>query len=405
MNRPYDAVVVGAGPAGSATARDIAKAGYRVLLLEEHNGVGRPLHCSGLVTPRTLELAKVGGKVVVNEIRGALIYPPSGSPLSIGGDGVRALAVDRTRFDEALSAQAQSAGAELLLSTRFAAFERKDGLVQVYAERRGEQASFSTKILIGADGAQSKVARQLGVHSLRGTVWGLSAEVRVKEAPADHVILFMDNTLAPGWFAWMIPLGDGRARVGLGGVKRVKPAESLGLLADRFPAYFHNGEPMGFTAASMPLWRPLRPYSDNVLLVGDAARQVKPTSGGGIYVGLVGARHAARSAILALEREDFSKSFLSRYNKSFMADLGGELKRGSDLHRLFATLTNKQLDKLLTRLRSDRLQRIILSHGNIDFPSGLVYELFKAAPSLATFVRVPPRFPAAWLPCRRRRKA
>jgi digeranylgeranylglycerophospholipid reductase len=114
-------------------------------------------------------------------------------------------------------------------------------------------------------------------------------------------------------------------------------------------------------------------------------------------MGLVGARHAARVAVEALQREDFSAAFLSRYQKAFMADAGGELKRGADLQRLFAALSNAHLERLLAGLRGKRLARLINDYGDIDFPSRLLSGLLKAAPGLAAFVRVPLTFPGAWL--------
>ena len=114
-------------------------------------------------------------------------------------------------------------------------------------------------------------------------------------------------------------------------------------------------------------------------------------------MGLVGAKHAASVAVQALQRGDFSAAFFSRYQKAFMADAGDELKRGADLQRLFAALGNAQLERLLARLKSERLAGLISRYGDIDFPSRLFYELFKVAPTLAAFVRTPLRFPGAWL--------
>lgn len=403
MERCYDAVVVGAGPAGSAVARDIAGEGFAVLLLEEHDVIGRPLQCSGLVTARTLALAGVGDDVVQNEIRGAVVCSPGGRELHLGGDKVYALAIDRVRMDQRMALQAQEQGAELSLGTRFLALEHHRELARIYVERKGRRISFLTKLIIGADGALSPVARQLGVHRPDGMVRGLGVEVRAQGQWRDHVTTVVDSSLTPGWFAWAIPLGDGRLRLGVGTTDGIAPIDSLRRLQARFPHYFPSGEVSGFAAGGIPLWAPLRPYGDNVLLVGDAARQVKPTSGGGIYAGLVGARHAARSAVEALRRGDFSRRFLSRYQKAFMSDLGDELKRGADLHRLFASLNNHQLERLLGTLSSDRLRRVILAHGDIDFPSRLVYELVKMAPALVALVRGRLRFPGAWLRWRRGR--
>jgi digeranylgeranylglycerophospholipid reductase len=397
MKDCYDAVVVGAGPAGSAVARDIASRGFSVLLLEEHSVIGQPLHCSGLVTPRTLALAKVNGQVVQNEIRGAILQSPLGKQLSIGGDRAYALAIDRVRLDQAMAGQAQERGTELVLDARFLGLERTDGLVRVWAETRGRRTMVLTKLLIGADGAHSKVARQLGVHTLHRTVLGLAVEVRAEKADGDQVTVLVDRDVAPGWFAWVIPLGDGRLRIGTGTTNGLRPADSLRRLCARLPQYSGSDAQSRLTGGCIPLWSPMRLYSENILLVGDAARQVKPTTGGGVYMGLVGATHAARVAVEALQRDDFSATFLSRYQKAFMADVGDELKRGADLQRLFAALSNAHLERLLATLRGERLAGLINAYGDIDFPSRLLFELLKAAPSLAAFVRTPLRFPAAWL--------
>jgi geranylgeranyl reductase family protein len=397
MKRCYDAVVAGAGPAGSAVARDIASHGFSVLLLEEHSVIGQPLHCSGLVTPRTLALAKVGKQVVQNEIRGAIIQSPLGKQLPIGGNRVHALAIDRVLLDQAMASQAQEMGAELLLGARFLRLERDDGLVKACVERRGRCTRVLTKLLIGADGAQSNVAKQLGVHTLDRTVLGLAAEVRAKAEARDRVTVLVDKDVAPGWFAWVIPLDDGRLRIGTGTANGLKPIDSFRRLCARLPQYFRGDAVLGLAGGRIPLWSPTRLYSENVLLVGDAARQVKPTTGGGVFMGLVGATHAARVAVEALQREDFSAAFLGRYQKAFMAEAGDELRRGADLQRLFAALSNAHLEWLLARLKGERLAKLINRYGDIDFPSHLLGKLLKAAPSLAAFVRVPLGFPGAWL--------
>src|SRR2546425_9169607 len=114
----YDVIVAGAGPAGSATARDTARAGLRVLLLEEHREVGRPVQCSGFVSPRTLDLAGVApADVVLEAVRGAWVHGPAGARLRLGGGRIYAYAMDRMRFGQLLAGQAEDAGAELRTRT------------------------------------------------------------------------------------------------------------------------------------------------------------------------------------------------------------------------------------------------------------------------------------------------
>lgn len=400
MRTLYDAVVVGAGPAGSATARDIAREGFKVLLLEEHAAVGRPTHCSGLVTPRTLEAAGVGHDIVLNRIAGARIFVPSGKELVIGGDRVYALVVDRARFDDLLSRQAQGANAVLELGTRFSYLEKEGRLLRIYIDRDGRRQSFQTKLLIGADGASSRVADQTGLGREDGAISCLTAEVIGRSASQQLVEIFLDKSSVPGWFGWALPKGDGRWQVGTCVACGLKPLESLRLLAQAFPKRLGNMRPVRFEAGSLPLWMPMKPYAGNVLLVGDAARQVKPTSGGGIYSGLVGAKLAARVAIEALKEDNLSEAFLSRYHKMFMDELGDEFKRATDIRRVFLSLSNERLKRLLAILNDEGRQDILRRYGDIDFPSRLFYELAKAAPSLLTLVRVRLRYPWAWLPWR-----
>jgi digeranylgeranylglycerophospholipid reductase len=395
----YD-VVVGAGPAGSATARDIARQGFKVLLLEEHAAVGRPTHCSGLVTPRTLEAAGVGHDIVLNRVVGARISIPYGKELVIGGDRVRALVVDRVRFDHRLCHQAQDANAALALDTRFSYLEREGELLRICADRNGRRRSFRTKLLIGADGASSRVAAQTGLSREDGAISCLTAEV-IGRAPSQQLVeVFLDKGSAPGWFGWTLPMGDRRWQLGTGVAGGLKPLESLRSLAQAFPTQLGNVRPVRFDAGSLPLWMPMKPYASNVLLVGDAARQVKPTSGGGIYPGLVGARLAARAAIEALKEDNLSEAFLSRYHKMFMDELGDEFKRATDVRRVFLSLSNERLERLLAMLNDERRRDILRRYGDIDFPSRLFYELAKAAPRLLTLIRVRLRYPWAWLPWR-----
>src|SRR5712691_6156383 len=114
MTPDCDVAVVGAGPAGSRTARDLARAGLRVRLLEEHRRVGVPSHCSGLISLRTLKEAEISEAAVIHRITGAFIHTQKGSEVALGGDDVRAVAIDRVRWDETLCEQAQAAGAELV---------------------------------------------------------------------------------------------------------------------------------------------------------------------------------------------------------------------------------------------------------------------------------------------------
>ncbi len=396
----YDVVVAGAGPAGSAVARDVAKAGFKVLLLEEDGVVGKPVRCAGLVSPRTVQLAGVGNGVVLNEIKGAVVHSASGKQLSIGGDKTYALVIDRAAFDAELAEQAQQCGADLFVGTKLLHIKRRNGFLHVHAGANSKSVAVEAKLVVGADGAHSNVASYLGVPAPRECVLAVTAEAKLAPDVADLVDVFVGTSVAPGWFGWLIPTGNGVVRIGSGSTdgKGNAPKQLLSYLVAAFPQQLKGVEFTAVRGGIIPLYSPRQTYGRNILLVGDAACQVKPTTGGGIYTGLVGAKHCARTAVRALEEEDFSEEFLSQYEAAWRGELGEEFQRGLDLRRVLMDLRDDEIDWLLTLFRRNGLQRIISKYGDIDYPSPLFGHLLKAAPLLRALVRIPIPLPSLWLP-------
>jgi geranylgeranyl reductase family protein len=388
VNAEFDAVVVGAGPAGSATARDVAAHGFRTLLIEEHEAIGEPLHCAGLVTPRTLELAGVTDGLVINELWGGFVNSPLGKRLPLGGDRLRALAIHRQCLDEALAAAAQEAGAQLWTGARLVALEREAGAVKIQVARRGPSHALRTRLLIGADGAQSRVARLLGLRARHEErIVGVGTEAKLTTERRDFLEVFVGNSIAPGFFGWIIPLGEGRARIGIATGDGRRPIHYLTGLLEAFPRLFAGAEFGRLYGGVIPLRRPHRIYCENALLVGDAAGQAKPTSGGGIYTGLVGAKHCAQAAVQALTEDDLSAASLARYQKTWSREMSRELARGWDLRRIFLGLDDRELDTLISVFRSQRLRRLAERYGDIDFPSRLFSHLPLGVPILRPFLR------------------
>ena len=392
----YDVVVAGAGPAGSASARRLARDGYRVLMLEEHPEVGTPLHCSGLVTPRTLEEAGVDASLVLHRVIGAKVLAPSGAKLTLGDGQTRALVIDRVGLDRALVLDALQHGASMELGAKVMKLEQHAGELDVLVEQAGTQKRIRTRLLVGADGAHSRVARATGLEGHGERVLGLGAEGALPGADQDHVQVFVGRSIAPGWFAWTIPMGDGRVRLGVGTSDGVKPVECLRRLFQTFPEHFQQWQPTRWTGGTIPLWSRRKTVADNVMLVGDAAAQVKPTSGGGIYPSLVGARIAANVASQALARGDLSEKALSAYPRAWDRTLGKEFRHGADLRRVYTALDDRDFGLLLRLFGRQRLLRTINRYGDIDFPGSLFQRLAKLAPMLWLFVRTPLRYAPLW---------
>ncbi len=394
----YDVAVVGAGPAGSRTARQLARLGLRVALIEEHRQVGVPSHCSGLISPRTWQMGETGDdSLVCNVLRGAYVHVQGDGHIELGDIPVRAVAIDRVRWDQALAEQAYRAGAEPVLARCVGVERTKEGLV-LRLQCRGRESALLARLVVGADGAHSRVARALGMPPPRERVLALGVEAEVDLPRDDYVHVFVGPDLAPGWFGWAIPLGDGRARLGIGcWAGSGEPLRRYRLLRQSFPSLLGRVRELRFYGGSIPLALAPLTFGDGVLLVGDAAGQVKPFSGGGIYTGLVSAHLCAEAAAQALARDDVSAPSLYAYERAWRRALGRELVRSRRLRELGLSLGQRELELLVRVLSHPRLRSLAVRHADIDYPSRALLRLARAMPSLGPLAAVALRRPRALL--------
>ncbi len=396
MTIDCDVAVVGAGPAGSRTARNLARAGLRVRLLEEHRRVGVPSHCSGLISPRTLREAEIGEEAIIHRITGAFVHTANGGEVALGGEKTRAVAIDRVRWDETLCEQAQAAGADLVRA-RLVNVSRENRHVRLHTQTDGRDDSFTARAVVGADGAHSRVARSLGLTGPSEKVYCLGIEGRLKMPHEDFVHVFVGSGLAPGWFGWIIPTGDGGVRAGIGSQNGDKPIACYRRLTQLFPRLFEGIEPCRLYGGTIPLDFAPKSYGDNVVLVGDAAGQVKPFSGGGIYTGLVAARHASTAILRAFEAGDFSAHCLAPYERGWKGEIGRELLRSLRIRHFGLALSDGEVERVIGALRSQDLQQLASRHGDIDYPSRVLLRLARSLPALGLLAWVTLRRPgAAW---------
>jgi digeranylgeranylglycerophospholipid reductase len=394
MTPDCDVAVVGAGPAGSRTARDLANAGLRVRLLEEHRAIGVPSHCSGLISLRTLGESGLGEGQVIHRVTGAFVHTQGGGEVALGGGETRAVAIDRVRWDEALCREAQAAGAELVRA-RLVRAERENGHVRLHTQTDGHDSSFTARVIVGADGTYSRVARSFGMPPPREVVYNLGIEGQLRVPREDFVHVFVGRDLAPGWFGWIIPTGEGRVRIGIGSDASAKPIACYRRLTETFPQLFEGMEPCRMYGGTIPLQFAPRTYGDNLLLAGDAAGQVKPFSGGGIYTSLVAARLASQTVVRAFERDDFSAAQMSGYERAWKKEIGRELVRSLRIRRFGLALGEAQVDQVVRALHSKGLQDLAARHGDIDYPSRVLLRLARSLPALALLGWVTVRRPGA----------
>jgi geranylgeranyl reductase family protein len=393
-----DVLVVGAGPAGSTAARRLAAGGHHVLLVEEHPRIGVPVQCAGLVSRRVLDLA--GSEAFVRQpVRGATVFGPGLRPFSFRADEPRAFVIDRAGLDVHLADRAAAAGAEVRTSTRFDGIVRHDadGVTVRLTGPDGAPARLHARLVVGADGVSSAVAR---AFRLRRPVEILPAfEAEFPESPGDTetVEVYLGRRFAPGLFGWWIPDGRGGARVGLaadadGTSARTYFARLLEHLERRFGRRWAS--PVAYLVSGIPIGAVPRISGERVVLVGDAAAQVKPLSGGGIFTGMRAAEIAADVGGDALRSGDLSAARLARYDDLWRAEFSDEFRRALYLRRLFARLSDAELDSVVEALGHGSLGATVVAFGDIDFPTPVVRELLRESPGL---MRLLPKAIGAWV--------
>jgi geranylgeranyl reductase family protein len=395
MENLFDAVIIGAGPSGSTVAKLIAEQGNHVLVLEEHHEVGKPVQCAGLVTPRIFDHVPENG-CVLNEVHGARIYSPSGRELVIDAKKTKAVVIDRVKFDQGCMSRAIHVGAEVWLGCKALSAEYQEKNIEITVLKAGQRSKITTKLLIGADGVQSRVAAWFGLKGPSVILPGFSAEMANVNVESKFVELFLGNEVAPNFFAWVIPKaktsegGQMPARVGLACTGSSRTAYEFYRQLFQHPLIgpkLKGAKPIQYIAGGIPIGLVPKSYANNVMLVGDAAGQVKPTSGGGVYTGIICAEHCAKVANAALESKDYSAKFLKNYQKLWYDAIGKELKRGMRLHKVYMHLRDNQLEDGFKLLQDEKIVEIISKHGDIDYPSKLAMRLFKKVPALLKFAR------------------
>jgi digeranylgeranylglycerophospholipid reductase len=383
MKSSYDVVIVGGGPIGGHVASLIAREGYSTLILEEHRHIGEPMQCAGIFSPKVMDIVDCRNSIL-NRIKGADIYSPSGKRISITAKKDKAVVVDRILFDKTIVEDATAKGAELALGSRVIKVRTKSEHVEVGFIHETKNAQVQTELLIGADGAGSIIAKRFGLPRAAVMLPGVQEDLVGAKCEKTRVKIFVGRDVAPGFFGWIIPAGD-LTRIGLctslnaplylRKLKTESPAAKLVKGAERVSA-LGGGIPIGIVEKT---------YAERVMIVGDAAAQVKATSGGGIYPGLVCAGHCAKTAVEALEKEDFSEKFLAKYQKQWMNDIGRELKKDWMLYKIFQKLSDERIEEAFELLDNPKILRLIESKGDIDYPSKLALPLVRKEPRLLGF--------------------
>jgi digeranylgeranylglycerophospholipid reductase len=361
----YDCCVVGSGPVGAVATRSAAFKGARVLLVEKGETPTYADRCTGIVSPRCLQETGLDHDVVLREIRGGIIHAPNGRSVRIEAADTRALVIDRRLLNIRLLEMAQEAGVEFAPQSRLVGLEKKVAIIQ----RNSDTYRATAKVIIGADGPKSHVATLAKLPPPAHFLVGLQAMVRYESDDPGLIELFIDQELAPGFFAWVVPAEEGIARVGLATYQMKRAASLLKRFLEKL-----KFKPLKINAGLIPIGPRSQTVAEGVMVVGDAAAQAKPTSGGGLYTGIVAAKIAGEvAAEHALAPQD--NNGLITYEKRWRDKLDRELSLGMSLRRLFRNLHNREINFIFDVLDKPSLLDVVTTYG--DYPSLILKALLQ----------------------------
>jgi len=311
--------------------------------------------------------------IIKNQIRGAVFHSPSGKVLHLERQSPVTWVLDRRALDEHLADRAQKAGAQMKFNTRATsalATDHNGFRVQVSAGAKPQ--TYACQLIVDCEGASPTLNRFHHRADLRKSMWVNSAQAQVdhvKDLSEDFVEVYLGSAYAPGFFAWIIPWRDGSAKVGLA-TREGNPRVLLERFMKKHPVAsrkLKNAQQGDTSYHPIPLGGPIpKTYSSGMLIVGDSAQQVKPTTGGGIVFSLICGRIAGRIAHDASKAGNASESFLAAYERQWKREIGHDLTSMRRIRRMLFRIPDRKLEKIFSIARTFDVATILSKTDDID---------------------------------------
>jgi len=361
----YDVVIAGGSISGLMSAREIAKNGHSVLVLEEGFEVGTPDHCGGLVSKSALNDMGIDPtqKAFDSMITSALIFSPNGKQIEINSGKQEVTVVNRRELDKQVALQAQQAGAEIRVKTSFKE-KTKHGV-------RTSVDEIGCKILVDCRGISALINNQRD-----GILLSAQYEIYADWITDGKVEVYFDQIKYPGFFAWIIPSGKGVGKVGVAG-KEINVSNTI----EQFLK--SKGKYSTIRKIFAPIWikGPIKDFvSTNVVIVGDAAGQAKPTTAGGIYSCGMGGFLAGNAITKYLETNE--RSDLLQYQKFWHDKFGKEFEKQRLARKILEKVDNKTIDMIFDTITPEIISEIS-NKDDFDFHAISIVKLLGMRKSLS----------------------
>ncbi|TFG25788.1 MAG: NAD(P)/FAD-dependent oxidoreductase [Promethearchaeota archaeon] len=382
----FDVCIVGGSLAGNYLSYLLSNSKLNIVVIEEHKEIGLPFQCAGIISKKLSNLIELPEKIVLNRVKIAKIVSPSGKFIKLSGDEepyvIDRIALDRLFFDKCKNFD----NITYLLGEKFKSFKYFKGnhqkLVLIHTNKRKIKA----KMLIGCDGPLSSVSKILGRK--QKVIYASQIRVRANFDENEAVMWFN-----PKWkelFGWIVPEGNKIYRIGLASSKNL--AKNYKLFLEKLD--ININDKLDQQGGIIPYGVMKKVSFDNILLLGDAAGQVKATTGGGIVMLLTAAKYAALCIINCFKNEVFSKKVIEKYyEKPCLASIGKQLKIHFFIRIFLENLNADDFDTFFQIIKTSNIEKIVSLYGDMDFPRELVIRLMKDFVFIKFLVKVVKRNP------------
>jgi len=353
----YDAIVAGGSISGLLAAREIAKSGYSVLVLEEGFEIGNPEHCGGLVSKGALKELEIepSHKTFDGEIKNAKIFSPEGKEITINSQRQKIIVINRRELDKQVARQAKDNGAEISVKTSFK--EKIAGGV------RTSNGVKECKYFVDCRGVS-----RLANRDREGILLTAQYEVYADWIKEGQVEVYFDQEKYPEFFAWIIPSGKGVGKIGVSG-KGINASTCI----DEFLKSKGNFSTIRKIFAPIWIKGPIKKFVENeTLIVGDAAGQAKPTTAGGIFSCGMAGIFAGKAIAKALKENNISA--LKDYEKQWRSKFGKEFEKQNLARKVLSRLDNDTVNKLFNSITPE-IERDISNKEDFDFHTSSILRL------------------------------
>ena len=360
----YDVVIAGGSISGLMSAREIAKKGHSVLVLEEGFEIGTPDHCGGLVSKSALHELGIEPtqKTFDSTINSALIYAPSGKYVEINSKKQEVIVVNRRELDKQVARQAEQSGAEIRVKTGFK--EKTNFGIKT------TDGEIACKILVDCRGVGALIN-----NDRDGILLSAQYEIYADWIEDGKVEVYFDNVKYPGFFAWIIPSGNGVGKVGIAG-REINVSNAM----EQFLK--NKGNYSTIRKIFAPIWikGPIKNFvSENIVIAGDAAGQSKPTTAGGIYSCGMGGFFAGNAITKYLESNEYSQ--LQQYQKNWRNRFGKEFEKQRLARKILERVDNKTIDAVFDTITPEITDEIS-NKDDFDFHATSIVKLLGMRKSL-----------------------